>query len=82
VASEAAALGVFQVNMPEGAGHWSDQMWRIRGLEPRPGLPGSDLAVATVHPEDRDVVRGLRETAAPIGREDVGDRPGLVFATD
>ncbi|MCX7379568.1 MAG: PAS domain-containing protein [Alphaproteobacteria bacterium] len=64
VASEAAALGVFQVNMPEGAGHWSDQMWRIRGLEPRPGLPGSDLAVATVHPEDRDVVRGLRKAAA------------------
>jgi PAS domain S-box-containing protein len=64
VASEAAALGVFQVNMPDGGGYWSDRMWRIRGLAPRPGLPGSELAVATVHPEDRDVVRGLRKAAA------------------
>lgn len=64
VASEAAALGVFQVNMPDGTGHWSDQMWRIRGLEPRPGLPGADVAVATVHPDDLGVVRGLRQAAA------------------
>ena len=64
LASEAAALGVFQVNLPEGTGYWSDRMWRLRGLEPRPGLPGSEMAVAMVHPEDRAIVRGLRFAAA------------------
>jgi PAS domain S-box-containing protein len=64
LASEAAELGVFQVNIPDGTGHWSERMWHIRGLAPRPGLPDSALAVATVHPDDRALVSGLREAAA------------------
>jgi PAS domain S-box-containing protein len=64
LATEAAGVGVFQFGRPGGSGYWSDRMWRIRGLEPRPGVPTPDEAVATVHPEDRERLRDTRVAAA------------------
>ena len=34
--------------------YWSEELYRIWGLDPRPGLPGRDEALERIHPEDRD----------------------------
>jgi PAS domain S-box-containing protein len=43
--------------------YWSEEMFRIYGLDPQQGLPEKEYALGIVHPEDRDRVDELREKA-------------------
>ncbi len=54
LAIDIANLAIFEIQMPEDTGYWSERMWHIRGWEPRPGLPTTEEALAIVHPDDRD----------------------------
>jgi PAS domain S-box-containing protein len=56
LAAETASLGVYQINLPDRTGTWSELMYTMRGLAPRPGMPPIDAMLAMVHPDDRDTV--------------------------
>lgn len=57
LATETASLGIYQINLPEGTGMWSERMYAMRGLQPRPGMPPVDEIMAMVHPDDREGTR-------------------------
>lgn len=49
---EIAGIGHWQVDLLTGKIKWSDQFFRILGLDP--GInPSTELALSTIHPEDR-----------------------------
>jgi PAS domain S-box-containing protein len=50
----------------EKALYWSDEMFRIHGLEPQQGPPTSKAFLEHVHPDDRD---GAREAMLRVVRE-------------
>ena len=57
LAREAAGFGVWDWGLPERTILWSDQLWRLRGLDPRPGESVSqETWIAGLHPDDRDRV--------------------------
>jgi PAS domain S-box-containing protein len=49
----------------DGAGplYWSEEHYRIFGLDPQEGLPTRDQALERIHPDDRDRVRDAFERA-------------------
>jgi diguanylate cyclase (GGDEF)-like protein/PAS domain S-box-containing protein len=56
-AQEMAHVGSFEVDMVTQERWWSDEFWRILGLEPSSGTPSRDLHLAAVHPEDLALVQ-------------------------
>ncbi len=56
LAVDAAEMGVFEFDPASGTRFWSDRVWRMRGVEPRPGAPGYKEAMAMIHPADREAV--------------------------
>jgi PAS domain S-box-containing protein len=54
-AQEIANLGNYEVHVPGGATYWSDQMFRILGVDPSEGpVPTEDFVQRLVHEDDRD----------------------------
>lgn len=49
---EIAGIGHWEVNLLSGEIKWSDQFFRILGLDPE-SIPTTELAFNTIHPEDR-----------------------------
>jgi two-component system sensor kinase FixL len=68
-----ANLGNYEVQLPGGTSHWSDQMFRIVGLDPAEGPIEPDEFVAQlVHPDDRErVLREWQRAIGETGRFDV-----------
>ena len=60
LAIETASLGVYQMNMPDRTGIWSDRMYTMRGLPPRPGMPNVDEMMEMIHPDDREILLANR----------------------
>ena len=60
LAIETASLGVYQMNMPDRTGIWSDRMYAMRGLPPRPGMPNVDEMMEMIHPDDRQILLANR----------------------
>ena len=48
-----AGLGTWELDVASGAVYWSDEAFRIAGLDPGAEAPGFDEYLNTVHPEDR-----------------------------
>lgn len=76
LAVEVAALGVYQrKTRPDGVQRvWNEEMWRMRGLEPRPEPMQLGDALAMVHPDDR-----VRVAEAMLDRDDVEGRTSFEF---
>src|SRR5205085_2559953 len=53
--------------------YWSEEMFRIFGLDPRPGVPEADDAIRVLHPEDRDRVLAHIEKASQEKSEFIED---------
>ncbi len=49
--------------------HWSEEMFRIFGLDPREGVPAAEAFWQRVHPEDLDRTREMLLTAAARSEE-------------
>ncbi|MBI4002874.1 MAG: PAS domain S-box protein, partial [Nitrospira defluvii] len=47
-----AHLGFWEWNIATGAEHWSDEQYKIFGLDPNHTTPSYELFLATLHPED------------------------------
>jgi len=68
-AQKASHTGSFAYNPESGKSlYWSEELFRICGLDPQHGIPDPDESRRLVHPDDRDSAResalkGLREKA-------------------
>ena len=60
-AEELIAMGSFELNLHTGEVVWSDGLYRINGYEPGEVEPTLELAIARMHPEDRERIRTRAE---------------------
>ncbi|MCC6249966.1 MAG: PAS domain-containing protein [Rubrivivax sp.] len=65
LATHAAGMGIWELDVESGGSSWTEAMWRLRGLVPRHPTLSAEERIALVHPEDRERVRGaMRMTTA------------------
>jgi PAS domain S-box-containing protein len=88
-AQELARVGSWEWDIPQNVVWWSDQLYRIYGLEPRSILPTYEEFLSRVHPEDRESVdeRNRRAFADHEPFEDVkrivrGDGREILMSTE
>ncbi len=62
-AQQQAHLGSWEWDIRTGELTWSDELYRIHGLEPRSGAIDFERFLATVHADDRDQVKAIVGTA-------------------
>ncbi len=58
-AQEMAQLGHFEWDVDTNSSWWSDEQWKLYGLEPRDGVPEFEDWMSAVHPEDRQMFTDL-----------------------
>jgi len=58
-AQKIAHLGSWKRYLDTGKSHWSDEMYRILGLEPGSVPPSQELFLSMVHPDDRKKIAEL-----------------------
>jgi PAS domain S-box-containing protein len=56
-----AHLGSWALDLRTHEATWSDELYRIHGIEPGSAEPGVELLLGFVHPEDRERMAGLLE---------------------
>ncbi len=52
LATRAAGIGIWEWDADTGASRWDDEMFVLRGLEPRPTCPSFEEMAQWVHPDD------------------------------
>ncbi|HEY3694706.1 PAS domain S-box protein [Phenylobacterium sp.] len=62
LAQEAGSVGLWDLDLATGEGHWSPVLYRNVGLNPRQGADLKGL-LAVVHPDDRELVRRTNKRA-------------------
>ncbi len=73
-AQSLARIGNWQANLLTGELSWSDEIFRIFGYKPGSFIPSVDRFIATVHPDDRELVNASETRAQQTGRHDVVHR--------
>jgi len=54
LAAASAGIGLWEWDLSSDAACWSDQQWRLHGLDPRPGGIAPHKHLASIHPDDRE----------------------------
>ncbi|MBT9596232.1 MAG: PAS domain-containing protein [Vitreoscilla sp.] len=54
--ARSAGIGTWEWVLPDGPSRWDEQMYLMRGLEPREGAPSIEEMTSYLHPDDRDYV--------------------------
>jgi PAS domain S-box-containing protein len=62
-ALDAAHAGIWEWNLKSDELAWSEQVWRLYGLEPDSVRLDNQLCVTTVHPDDREEASGIIRNA-------------------
>jgi PAS domain S-box-containing protein len=57
--TRAAGLGTWEVDLSNERAIWDEQMWLLRGLQPKPRAMTTTERLAAVHPDDRERVVAL-----------------------
>lgn len=68
VVEQVAQVGHWRLTVEDMRLYWSDEIYRIYGLDAARVTPTVELAVGAYHPEDRDTVRDLVNDAIAEGR--------------
>lgn len=68
LAEDLAGVGCWRLDVKTGHVRWSDQVYRIHGVDPATFDPALDDAVAFYHPDDRQVVRDWCAEAIATGQ--------------
>ncbi len=68
MAGEIANIGHWQVSVPDMEVFWSDQVFRIHGLDPAMGQPTLDEALAVYEPIERERILAIVGQAAASGQ--------------
>jgi PAS domain S-box-containing protein len=66
-AEQLAQTGCWDWNLETDVLQWSDNMFRLLGLEPEEITPTPDYVVGRIHPEDREPVEQELESARAVG---------------
>ena len=61
LAEETAHIGHWRWTVASGHLYWSDEVYRIHGLDPEAFEPSVEHAIETYHPDDRELVRDYLE---------------------
>jgi PAS domain S-box-containing protein len=61
-AERLGAMGRWELDLRTGHAVWSDELYRIHGLEPGAVAPGVEMLLGVTHPEDRPRLRELLDT--------------------
>ena len=69
LATRAAGIGIWEWDADTGTSRWDDEMFVLRGLEPRPSCPSFEEMAQWVHPDDIHYVNDQIQSAR------VEDRP-------
>jgi len=64
-----AHLGSWDYDAVTGEVKWSDELWRIFGLDPREFGLSFEEYLAIVHPDDRHLVKGINEKSQQAKRD-------------
>lgn len=68
-AQEIAHLGNWNTDLTTGESRWSDEAYRLLGLEPGSVKAGFDLYVQSIHPQDRDaVLAAIKRAMDPVAQ--------------
>ncbi|MCU0965505.1 MAG: PAS domain-containing protein [Burkholderiaceae bacterium] len=68
LATRGAGMGTWEQDLVTGQSHWDEQMWRLRGLQPRAQALSVDERMALVHPDDREATLRILNRAEIEGR--------------
>jgi signal transduction histidine kinase/CheY-like chemotaxis protein len=63
MATRAAGIGIWEWNSEAGISNWDEEMFLLRGREPRPAPPSFEEMSSWVHPDDRAFVNDQIQTA-------------------
>jgi PAS domain S-box-containing protein len=73
LAARGAGIGTWEAELRDGSTFWDEQMWLLRGREPRGKAPEMEELISFVHPDDLHrtllTVRGMSETDDIIEHE-------------
>jgi PAS domain S-box-containing protein len=53
MATEAARIGTWFADFSQGTAQWNDELYRLLGLDPRPGPEDIEFFFNFIHPDDR-----------------------------
>ena len=67
LAGEITGIGHWRMTLPEMEVFWSDQVFRIHGVDPAEGHPTVRQASAFHHPDDRHLMKQLLDAAIATG---------------
>jgi len=67
LAARGAGVGTWETSLHSGKDRWDEQMWRLRGLEPKPEAPSEAERLDLVHPDDHARFGEALERAARHG---------------
>ena len=69
LAARSVGVGIWETDSRTGEGVWDEQMWRLRGLEPRgKQAPPYAERLALVHPDDLESLRRTFGAISPTNR--------------
>jgi PAS domain S-box-containing protein len=68
LATRGAEMGTWEQDLLTGESHWDEQMWRLRGLEPRDQPLSVEERMELVHPDDRKATLHALNQATLEGR--------------
>jgi PAS domain S-box-containing protein len=63
MATQAARIGTWFANPGRGTSQWNEQLYRLLGLDPRPGPEDMNYFFSFIHPDDR---RGFLQNARAV----------------
>lgn len=69
LAQDAAKAGSWEWDLRTDKNYWSDELWKLYGLEPNSCEPSHETWLQTVHPADRREVERIVREAARNGTE-------------
>jgi signal transduction histidine kinase/CheY-like chemotaxis protein len=67
LAARGAGVGTWETSLRGGQDRWDEQMWRLRGLDPKPDAPSEAERLDLVHPDDHARFGAALERAARHG---------------
>jgi len=62
-AEQVTGTGCWEYNVETRERVWSSQLFRIYGFDPKHGVPSEETMFAMIHPDDRERVRGILQSA-------------------
>jgi PAS domain S-box-containing protein len=69
LAMEAAKAGTWELDIASGKNTWSDEVWRLYGLEKGSCEPSRDAWLSTIIPEDREGILDILKETESTGKD-------------